>query len=665
MKDMKKFFIQKISFIILITLIISSFTGCIETEDNPEMPDRGFFMGLLPIPSENQDFEEAYKQAAQYSEFVPIWSSGTGASGFWDYADKLKGWWGKTFIEGYIRGNKMFPIIQFSFIDKDQKGQLTLMKPENIKNATLNQKEWRELYKKSILDVVRAVKPLYLSTGNEVNRWFEIFGNQQDNPNGFQHYVSLHEEIYDEIKEISPETKVFCVFAREIINENREADLEIINMFNFDKLDLLIFTSYPYAIKDINHPSDIPYNYYSYASNYIPEKPFGFSELGWSSLESFGGEKGQQDFLFNVSTSLTRNQGVNLHLFGYCWLHDVDENDTTGLIKRDGTEKLGYLTWKQISESSIWREQSNEKIVFTSKADSSKGEIYLLDKNGIISRLTNNNRHENNPALSFDGKKIAFHAGEEKNPLTWEIYILNLDTMIETQLTNNHVIDGHPDWSPDGEQIVFASFVDSEGNPSATADIYLINIDGTNLVKITDSPWEDNDPEWSPDGTKITFKSTRYTQQAAREEIFVMDSNGENIKRLTNTNGWESDHDPSWLKDSKTIVYEHYEGIRPWTDIANIEIFQNNWDELIPWNIYSVDLEENQKKLTDVEHIAYLPVFSSDGEKILFIQLDFIIIGNKLIGVNHRLILINNDGNNPRQLIPDDEHTPTLEYFDW
>ena len=68
-----------------------------------------------------------------------------------------------------------------------------------------------------------------------------------------------------------------------------------------------------------------------------------------------------------------------------------------------------------------------------SRKDSPEGELYLLDKNGTITRLTNNHRHENNPAISFDGKKIAFNGGEEGNQLTWEIYTLDLETMKETQ----------------------------------------------------------------------------------------------------------------------------------------------------------------------------------------------------------------------------------------
>jgi hypothetical protein len=70
-------------------------------------------------------------------------------------------------------------------------------------------------------------------------------------------------------------------------------------------------------------------------------------------------------------------------------------------------------------------------------------------------------------------------------------------------------------------------------------------------------------------------------------------------------------------------------------------------------------------KLTHVEQAAGLPVFSNDGSTILFLRLDFIINNNEPVGAHHWLILMDHDGSNQKQLIPDDRHTPTQEYFDW
>jgi len=506
---------------------------------------------------------------------------------------------------------------------------------------------------------------LYLSVGNEVNLWYEHHGADENDDNGFQHFISLYEEIYDAVKELSPQTKVFCVFSREIVDENREANLSVLSLFDPGKLDLLIFTTYPYAVAGINQASDIPVDYYKKVFDYIEEKEFGFSEIGWSSLAAFGGELGQYQFLMNLSTLLTIDQGLDLHLFSYCWLHDIEGGDTAGLIHRNGTEKLGYQAWKQISNASLWAQQPNEQIVFMSRADSEEGELYLLDKQGRIRRLTNNNRHENNPALCLDGTKIVYHAGESENPLTWEIYLLDLNTLEETRLTNNSVLDGHPDWSPDGEKIVYASFQDEQGNPAGVADIYVMSTEGIFISQLTQNQWEDNDPEWSPDGTKIAFKSTRSTQQDAREELFVMDSDGGNVQQLTTTRGWGSDHDPSWSPDSNSIAFMRYEGERPWTDIANLQTFINHWDELTPWNTYVVDLEGSVDQVTDTEYIAQLAVFSSDGKKILYLDNEFVFINEQLMGINHRFSIINPDGTLSQQLLADDMHTPTVEYFDW
>ena len=309
-------------------------------------------MSVLPSVGEGQDIEDAYRQAALHSELVPVWSSGTGASGFWEYADKLNGWWGDTFVDGLIRENDMIPIIHFSFIDKDpSSGQLILKTPGSISDASLNDSDWRALYIQSVIDVVHAVRPLYLSTGNEVNRWYEAYGAEEGDANGFQHFVSLHEEIYNAVKAISPNTYVFCVFSREIVAENREADLTVLNMFNAETLDILVFTTYPIAVAGINHPSDIPPDYYVKAAQYLPDTLFGFSEIGWPTRTEFGGEQAQHDFLLNLSSTLTIDQGIHLHIFGYCWLHDLGEDDTTGLVQHNGTEKQGYYAWKTISST--------------------------------------------------------------------------------------------------------------------------------------------------------------------------------------------------------------------------------------------------------------------------------------------------------------------------
>lgn len=310
----------------------------------------------------------------------------------------------------------------------------------------------------------------------------------------------------------------------------------------------------------------------------------------------------------------------------------------------------------------LWKTVPNEKIVFMSKADSPSGELYLMDKSGEITRLTNNDLHENNPALSRDGKRVAFNAGSETDMLTWEIYVLDLETGVQIQLTDNNVIDAHADWSPDDSKIVFGSFRDNSGNPAGTANIFVMNSDGTELEQLTDTAFDDNDPEWSPDSTKIVFKSTRNTQISGREEIYYMLSNGLNQTRVTTTTGWESDHDPSWSPTGSEILFIRFEGSRIWYDTAD---FANDWQELTPWNVYRVDLSGSWEKLTESDQSGWgVAVYTSD-EHIIYGTIDWILNdSDQVIGGMHRVNLINYDGTNRKQLLPDDEHTGTLEYFD-
>jgi len=308
----------------------------------------------------------------------------------------------------------------------------------------------------------------------------------------------------------------------------------------------------------------------------------------------------------------------------------------------------------------------NQDVVFMSRADSSQGELYFYNASlGEIFRLTNNDRHENNPALSRENRFVAFHAGNESNPLTWEIYYIDLETRQEYRLTNNYVIDGHPDWSPNSEQIVYSSFIDSEGNPEGVGDIFVVNRNATGLIRLTNNEFENNDPEWSPDGSLIAFKSTRRKNDSFQDEVYVMNVDGANVKRLTTTSGWNSDHDVSWSPDSKYLVFTRYQGSIPWINIADIANFNTNYPLMTPWNCFKVDLNGEVEQLTFSNDLSGLPVYSSNNDYVMYVEYEPIRINDSIMGFFHKLKIINTDGTDPKMIFFDEKHTYTLEYFDW
>ena len=322
----------------------STQTSTVLTPADPvAIPPRGYYMGFLPVPASGQTFEQVFKQSSGYAEVIPTWGK---PSPFYSFANDLSGSWGESFVQAYTRGNGMIPIIMMSFMGAN----MTLAAPPGMENATLSDPAWRSAYATAALNVVKAARPLFLSLGNEVNRWYEKYGDSAGDPNGFQNFVSLYNQIYDEVKVLSPQTNVFCTFAREIVSENREADLRVLGLFDPARMDLLVFTSYPFAVAGVHATSDLPSDYYSAAASYMPGKPFGFSELGWSADPFFGGEAGQAQFLSLVTGNLTTGQGVNLRLVCWDWLRDLAPTDQTGLISYNGTERAAFQVWQGLAQ---------------------------------------------------------------------------------------------------------------------------------------------------------------------------------------------------------------------------------------------------------------------------------------------------------------------------
>jgi len=323
----------------------------LEPADSPHLPSRGFHKGFASVLPPDGDFEAAYARAAAHGDFVGTWVGDAG-TGYWNLGSVLEGAWGQQFVEELTRNKGMFPIINLSFMDRDPAtGNLVLLSPPGEGYTGLADPAFREAYLQGAMEAVRASRPLYLSLGNEVNRWWEQYGSESGDPMGFQHFVSLYQEVYDAVKAISPDTRVFCVFAREVVAANREAALIPLEMFDPGRLDLLALTSYPFAVQGVNQSSDLPDDYYSRLVQRpgFQGKPVAFTELGWSTLEAFGGEEEQARFLEDVVGRLTTGQGLNLRLLGWFSLYDLPSDlHGTGLLDISGREKEAFAVWGEL-----------------------------------------------------------------------------------------------------------------------------------------------------------------------------------------------------------------------------------------------------------------------------------------------------------------------------
>lgn len=106
----------------------------------------------------------------------------------------------------------------------------------------------------------------------------------------------------------------------------------------------------------------------------------------------------------------------------------------------------------------------------------------------------------------------------------YEIFVLDPQTGLTTQLTNDPGDDVEPVWSPDGELIAFAS--DRDGD----FELYLIGADGTDLRKLTNNNADDRQPRWQPDGLNLVYVSDVNQQW----DLYLISVEEGMVRQLTN-----------------------------------------------------------------------------------------------------------------------------------
>jgi TolB protein len=183
--------------------------------------------------------------------------------------------------------------------------------------------------------------------------------------------------------------------------------------------------------------------------------------------------------------------------------------------------------------------------LFLNESERSEGgaQIAVIKPDGSdFQEVTTGPNNSAFPSMAPDGKRFVYRTfGPDGDGLK----IMNIDTRVVTMLTRGY--DNFPLWSPRGDLIMFSGLTEGD------YDIYTIRPDGTGLTKLTNSHGNDAHQAWSPDGEQIVFASSRmgfkdeaiYTDAPQPYgELFVMKYDGTNVRQLTD-NQWE-DGTPAW-----------------------------------------------------------------------------------------------------------------------
>ena len=249
---------------------------------------------------------------------------------------------------------------------------------------------------------------------------------------------------------------------------------------------------------------------------------------------------------------------------------------------------------------------------FPSISPDGKDFVYAAQENGVFhifsQRIGSKKREDltpgsssddTQPAYSPDGASIAFRSEREPKG----IYVMS-----STGEDLRHVSDlgYHPSWSPDGREIVVASFgrdqPTTRANPGSTLSVIDVSGGGKReLAKV-----EASFPAWSPNSHRIAYWF--YTGTFGRRDIATIPAKGGEpvvIAKDFAVSNWN----PVWSPDGKHLYFVS-------SKAGNMNFWRVQIDEQT-----GRQLSEPEAVTTPSRYSRHLS-FSRDGKRLIYVQTD-------------------------------------------
>jgi Tol biopolymer transport system component len=180
------------------------------------------------------------------------------------------------------------------------------------------------------------------------------------------------------------------------------------------------------------------------------------------------------------------------------------------------------------------------------------GGVYLLkvsDTLNTTSIFPNSSFIASDCRFSPDGLKIAYTRNFRE-----DIYVRNIVTGEDTQVTFTYGNSVTPDWDPSGRYIVYSRVFHDYNTPDSTAGIHIVDTE-----TLTDTAFRHSgevvfgaSPRWSPDSLTIVF----YTQ-GIPDHIITVTVDGSQYRDLTPSDRRNNNY-PVWINRGTSLLFESY-----------------------------------------------------------------------------------------------------------
>lgn len=193
-------------------------------------------------------------------------------------------------------------------------------------------------------------------------------------------------------------------------------------------------------------------------------------------------------------------------------------------------------------------------IFFASTRHRETADIYRKHVNSsVVSQITNDPGHDVMPAISPDGRTLAFASNRQGN---WNLYVIDAEGGQARQITQDSSHEIHPSFSPDGQTMVYSRL----GPVSQRWEMWLVDV---NNPMVKHQIGYGLFPEFCPKAGTGMSGADRIVFQRARERgsrlfsVWSIDVSGSEATNLTEIAS-SSDHaliNPTWSRDGKRIAY--------------------------------------------------------------------------------------------------------------
>jgi len=266
-------------------------------------------------------------------------------------------------------------------------------------------------------------------------------------------------------------------------------------------------------------------------------------------------------------------------LYGFSFYSDSTQIAITGLDDKEQGDMSLYILERDTTKEREAREK-RKKAKEETKKDVEKKPVFLAKLFGKDEEENNEQEKKPKPIIiwdkeevdfgsfhkylnwSRDGRKLVYakyHFGKHQSMVN-DIKVYDLDEKSSAWLTQSERAT-YPDWSPDGQQIIYVAHENSVSN------LYTMGGDGSDRKQITNYVYDTQilNPHYSPDGNSIVFAMA---DKEANLDLFILELSSGDVRRITDDPA--ADYDPVWHPGGDFVSYTSHASSTPNIHTVNI-----------------------------------------------------------------------------------------------